>query len=735
MSDQCGPLGPTLTDPFVAIPPGQLSTYSVPTQLLPSGPNGISYTDINGIIGGMFVGIVKPLRVADLACPTFGLGVGTSANGDTYTTIGPPYFPIIVPPKELFAMDPEWKSRCSDFLSFAPGLKSFAIFDPPRTLTPALQLHPDPTVAPSPTGTLSTSTEDPKVPSSIRPGQIPAADTPKPTVDPDPTPLAVGLPSNVVPAIFGDPLGHNPSKTKSSLRSSDMDTKISPDNSPIGEESPAAGQHSGGPNPGGAADSGTKHTSQDLGQLIIGALSGGPLAPTMPSLSRPDVWATLAFGSELATVGRSGVKAAGLTAAPGGAAITISGDELSLDPAGIFYVNGNAVPLSQSQSTLPSSVFEVGGQKFTADPTGFSLAGSFVSPGQPPITVMGTPVALVEPGRLMIGASTFQFPAAMTPGPQAYRVGDQPLSIGPSGVYIAGSSIVRGGSPVTISGAVYSLDPSGTLIAGTSRISLPLNNVESLYVGSSHNKLTPDGQGYQITLTEDGLVFAPVSSGLVVSGNTLTPGGSPATINGIEVSLGEDGDLIVGSRTITNPGPSASRGFSNDQDHQPSFTEDGLVFTPVSSGLMVSGSTVSPGGPPATINGIAVNLGENGDLVVGSHTFTDPSHSTSNEEGHQPSFTEGGLVFESIPSGLVVNGTKLIPGGPAATINGTLVSVGPGGGLAVGSHTFSGPSSVRNTGITSQLSAFTGGQVPGYKTDRLSLWSHLLSLAVIMNIW
>ena len=138
MSDQCGPLGPTLTDPFVAVPPGQLSTYSVPTQLLPSGPNGISYTDVNGILGGVFVGTVKPLRVADLACPTFGVGVGTSANGDTYTTIGPPYLPLIVPPKELFAMDPEWKSRCSDFLSFAPGLKSFAIFNPPRTHTPTL---------------------------------------------------------------------------------------------------------------------------------------------------------------------------------------------------------------------------------------------------------------------------------------------------------------------------------------------------------------------------------------------------------------------------------------------------------------------------------------------------------------------------------------------------------------------------------------------------------------------
>ena len=279
------------------------------------------------------------------------------------------------------------------------------------------------------------------------------------------------------------------------------------------------------------------------------------------------------------------------------------------------------------------------------------------------------------------------------------------------------------------------MDPSGTLIGGTSQISLPLNKVESLYVASSDNKLTPDGQGYQITFTEDGFVFAPVSSGLVVSGDTLTPGGSPATINGIGVSLGKDGDLVVDSRTITSPGQSISGGLSNDQGHQPSFTEAGLVFAPVSSYLIVSGSKISPGGPPATINGIGVSLGENGDLIVGSHTITDPGHSTSNQEGHQPSFTEGGLVFESIPSGLVVNGTTLLPGGPAATINGTLVSLGPGGGLAVGSHTFSGPSSVGNTSTTSQSLAFTGGQVPGYKSDRLSLWSHLLFLAVIMNRW
>ena len=66
VTDLCGPVGSTYTNPIIAIPPGQLSTYENPVYY----SVGSEYRDINGVFGGGFLGAVKPLHVADLACPT-----------------------------------------------------------------------------------------------------------------------------------------------------------------------------------------------------------------------------------------------------------------------------------------------------------------------------------------------------------------------------------------------------------------------------------------------------------------------------------------------------------------------------------------------------------------------------------------------------------------------------------------------------------------------------------------
>ena len=50
----------------------------------------------------------------DLACPTWGLGRSTSADGSVITTIGPPWLPLIAPPMELFSLDPTWASLCNN---------------------------------------------------------------------------------------------------------------------------------------------------------------------------------------------------------------------------------------------------------------------------------------------------------------------------------------------------------------------------------------------------------------------------------------------------------------------------------------------------------------------------------------------------------------------------------------------------------------------------------------------
>ena len=122
MRDQCGPLGSTLTNPIITLAPGALSTY-VPQDY----EIGSTYIDEAAAQVNLFMGTVKPLNIPDLQCPTFGIGVGTSADGTVHTTVGPPWLPVIVPPQEAFSLDPSWESFCTGFLSFAPGMISFAI--------------------------------------------------------------------------------------------------------------------------------------------------------------------------------------------------------------------------------------------------------------------------------------------------------------------------------------------------------------------------------------------------------------------------------------------------------------------------------------------------------------------------------------------------------------------------------------------------------------------------------
>ena len=97
MNDRCTTVGPKLIDPIITLPPGGLSTWRPAPLGLIGAPGWDNYTvgeiwndptDIPGYdenLAGM-----APLDVRGLACPTWGLGTSTFANGSVITTIGPP---------------------------------------------------------------------------------------------------------------------------------------------------------------------------------------------------------------------------------------------------------------------------------------------------------------------------------------------------------------------------------------------------------------------------------------------------------------------------------------------------------------------------------------------------------------------------------------------------------------------------------------------------------------------
>ena len=84
-----------------------------------------------------------------------------------------------------------------------------------------------------------------------------------------------------------------------------------------------------------------------------------------------------------------------------------------------------------------------------------------------------------------------------------------------------------------------------------------------------------------------------------------------------------------------------------------------------------------------TVSGTPISLGAAG-LVVGSSTIPLPASSV---------YTVGDQTFAANPTGFVLGGTSMKPGGPPVTISGTTVSLGSSGNLVIGTNTFALPSS------------------------------------------
>ena len=151
-------------------------------------PVGSSYYDPNGVIGGNFVGTAAALNIPDLECPKWGLGIGTGTNGDRITTVGPPWLPIVIPPPQALTLDPIWEKSCSGLLSFAPGLQSFAIFDPPRALTPINgPLAPAPKITPATAPAKKTMMLTPPETPVAKPAGMVSDEAAKATSTPDPS--------------------------------------------------------------------------------------------------------------------------------------------------------------------------------------------------------------------------------------------------------------------------------------------------------------------------------------------------------------------------------------------------------------------------------------------------------------------------------------------------------------------------------------------------------------------
>ena len=173
----------------------------------------------------------------------------------------------------------------------------------------------------------------------------------------------------------------------------------------------------------------------------------------------------------------------GQTLTPGGQ-ITVSGTPISLATNAASAVIGTST--ENLQMTEPPLV--VGGSTFY--PTGPSSA--YVVDGQTltrgaSLTISGTPISLASDGAsAVVGSSTENLMPSLTSG-AVLTVGGQTFTPNPSSFVLDGKTMTVGGSAI-ISGTPVELEPSGTLMVGTSEI--PLATSSGNFVAPSNDPLT-----------------------------------------------------------------------------------------------------------------------------------------------------------------------------------------------------------------------------------------------------
>lgn len=136
----------------------------------------------------------------------------------------------------------------------------------------------------------------------------------------------------------------------------------------------------------------------------------------------------------------------------------------------------------------------------------------------------------------------------------------------------------------------------------------------------------------------------------------------------INIAVGRLGPEIDGPATMSLPPQSI-------------ITIGAQTFMVNPTGFKVNNAAISPGGTAQAIDGTILSCGQSGIIAIGSSTisFTCPSAT--------PVEVVAGKTFAPNPSAFPTASTTISAGGPAVTVNGTIISLQPSGTLFVGSST------------------------------------------------
>ena len=705
IKDRCTTVGPNLVDQIITLPPNGLSTWKPPVNKWYNNYDMFTVSerwhDPSGQFNMPIAYGVAPLNLKDLACPTWGLGRSTSIDGTIITTIGPPWLPLVAPPTEIFSLDSIWASYCTGLLTDQFALTTFALFDPPIALTPAAVLlstslmYPTPTPVPISTGPTTTSERVSPSRNHPKPASLPADSMAPPvktkdgkdtttqspvkgSADAGPLPDSSAASSNAggdprldQPSTFkipsfstapGDPPAYPVALSSTTLdQPSDFPQKL-PSNTRIPSYSAVPGDpraesitlSSSAIDP---PSGGLRNSPSNTKVPILSAISGHPTTASLVS-------SFSALGPPPDHSQPSPSDLNGLYPIP------LLGEGTQTQTQGIGAIIYNAfgkhgpdvdgIKSAVKTLLLPAQpMFTIKAQTFTANPTEFIVSNAAVSPGGTAHIADGTTISLDKSGVSALGSSTVSLtnPSA-TP---VLAVAGQTFTPNLSAFSIAGTIISAGGSAITVDGTTVSLDASGALAIGSTTISL--------------TNPSPTPSATEIFTVAD-QTFTPNPSAFSIDSTPISVDGPAATISGTIISLGQNGVLKIGSSTVS---------LLTTSDIYPSkaYTIAGQTFTPNPSAFSIAGTTISAGGSAVTVDGTVVSLGQSGVPAIGSSIIALPTQSYTPSKA----YTIAGQTFTPDPSAFALAGTTVLVGGPAATVDGTVISLQPSGILLIGSST------------------------------------------------
>ena len=335
----------------------------------------------------------------------------------------------------------------------------------------------------------------------------------------------------------------------------------------------------------------------------------------------------------------------------------------------------------QQQQQQQQTPAQIGGQSIVrASNGGLMIGTSTLAPGSQ-ATISGTIVSAGSTN-VALGSSTYALPSTagallQTPAPPQstpVEFAGNTIVRASNGGIIIGSSTVAPGSQTTISNQVISAGSTNVAIDG-STYTLPTSAGAVLQIPASTPSNAP-------VLVAGQTIARASNGGLVVGSSTIAPG-AEATIAGHVVSAASGGstNIAIDGNNYAIP-TSAGAVLETPAPNLPPISPQ-----PIEAAItLANGAIISAGGSAAVVSGITCTvLPNDSGVVIGSKTISLPPASVL-AATTTITITVASVTFVACATGFPIARitTSLSPGGPACTIEGTMVSLGQGA-LQVGS--------------------------------------------------